>query len=202
MMRTNTTGILVATAVGALLAYTVPGVAVAGAREQAKRIHDRIAGVPPSAAVLDQMEQKVAAGDAVGAARLAMQAPSFYTATLKNWITPWTNREQNMFAPLNDYTATVIGIIRDDIDYRQVLSGDILYVGGSGFPAYSPVDNNLYQQLEDQDVNLGDPAKLVASTQSAHTGIPAAATAGIMTTRAAAQSFFIAAPTARCSASR
>jgi hypothetical protein len=191
MMRANTGRILVATAMVALLTGAT-GLAQAGAREQAKRIHDRIAGVPPSAAVLDQMEQLVAAGNAAGAARIAMQAPSFYTTTLKNWITPWTNREQSVFAPLNDYTATVIGIVRDDVDYRQILSGDILYIGGSGLPAYSPSDNNLYQQMEDQDVNLGDPAKLVASTQSAHTGIPAAATAGVMTTRAAAQSFFIA----------
>jgi hypothetical protein len=188
MTRVITSRILVAAAI----ALGVSGLANAGAREQAKRIHDRIAGVPPSAAVLDQMEAEVAAGRPVAAARIAMQAPSFYTATLKNWITPWTNREQSVFAPLNDYTATVIGVIRDDLDYRQVLSGDILYVGGSGLPAYSPANNNLYQQLEDDDRNLGDPAVLVRDTQSAHTGIPAAATAGVMTTRAAAQSFFIA----------
>src|SRR5690606_33488708 len=36
------------------------------------------------------------------------------------------------------------------------------------------------------------PTVLVASTQSEHTGLPAAATAGVMTTRAAAQSFFVA----------
>jgi len=191
MMRTNTGRILATAALGALLAGTTAAPATAGPREQAKRIHDRIAGVPPSQDVLDQMEQKVAAGDAAGAARIAMQAPSFYTTTLKNWITPWTNRDQTVFAPLNDYTATVIGMIRDDVDFRQVLSGDILYVGGSGLPAYSPTDNNLYQQLEDNDRNLGDPAVLVASTQSGHTGLPAAATAGVMTTRAAAQSFFI-----------
>jgi hypothetical protein len=190
MMRVNT-GFLAAATAGVLLTG-MSGIAAAGAREQAKRIHDRIAGVPPSAATLDQMEQLVQANDAAGAARIAMQAPSFYTTTLKNWITPWTNREQSVFAPLNDYTATVIGIVRDDVDYRQILSGDILYVGGSGFPAYSPANNSLYQQLEDQDVNLGDPTRLVASTQSANTGLPAAATAGVMTTRAAAQSFFIA----------
>lgn len=161
-------------------------------RAQAKRIHDRIAGVPPSASVLDQMEQDILANRPVDAARRAMLAPTFYTTVLKNWVTPWTNREQTVFAPLNDYTATVIGMVRDDVDFRQVLSGDILYVGGSGLPAYSPTNNNLYQAMEDDDVNLGDPQVLVASTQSAHTGIPATATAGVMTTRAAAQSFFVA----------
>jgi hypothetical protein len=187
---------LIAAAIGALLLAGATG-AIAGPAEraQAKRIHDRIAGVPPSAGILDLMEQDIVNGGAIGArqaARRAMLAPSFYNTVLKNWITPWTNREQSVFAPLNDYTATVIGMIRDDVDFRQVVSGDVLYVGGAGLPGYSPANNNLYQQMEDDDVNLGDPAVLVASTQSAHTGIPANATAGVMTTRAAAQSFFIA----------
>ena len=192
MIRTNRVRTLLTAAMGAMLACGVAGLSHAGPREQAKRIHDRIAGVPPSQAVLDQMETLVASNDAAGAARIAMQAPSFYTTTLKNWVTPWTNREQSVFAPLNDYTATVIGIIRDDVDYREVLSGDILYVGGNGFPAYSPANNTLYQQLEDQDANLSLNSVLVRDTQSAHTGVPAAATAGVMTTRAAVQSFFVA----------
>jgi len=176
------------------LAVCVAGSAFAGPlqRAQAKRIHDRIAGVPPSEQVLDQMEALINSNDAVGAARVAMQARTFYTTTLKNWITPWTNRDQTVFAPLNDYTATVIGMVRDDVDFRQVLSGDLLYVGGSGLPAYSPANNELYQQMEDQDVDLSKPDVLVASTQSAHTGIPATATAGVITTRGAAQAFFVA----------
>jgi Protein of unknown function (DUF1585) len=161
-------------------------------RDQAKRLHDRLAGVPPSDLILTQMAALIQGNDAIGAANIAMQAPSFYTTTLKNWVTPWTNREQTVFAPFNDYTATVIGMIRDNADFRQVLSGDVLYVGGNGLPAYSPGDNNLYQQMEDQDVDLSNPAVLVADTQSAHTGVPAAATAGVMTTRAAAEAFFIA----------
>ena len=40
----------------------------AGPREQAKRMHDRLVGVPPSEAMLASMDAKIAAGDAVGAA--------------------------------------------------------------------------------------------------------------------------------------
>src|SRR5262245_53826345 len=99
---------LAAAAVGVALSMCAAIAAHAGPvqRAQAKRIHDRIAGVPPSAAVLDQMEQLIIAGNAAGAARLAMQTPTFYTTTIKNWVTPWTNRDQSVFAPLNDYTAT------------------------------------------------------------------------------------------------
>jgi hypothetical protein len=166
--------------------------AVAGPREQAKRLHDRIAGVPPSAAVLSQMEADISAGRPIDAANRATQASAFYSVTLKNFAAPWTNREQSVFVPLNDYTATVVGMVRDDEPFNTVLSADILYVGQgvAGVPAYSPANNDHYEQLEQRGADL--KAVLVKQTQSSALGIPAAATAGIMTTRAAAQAFFIA----------
>jgi hypothetical protein len=163
-----------------------------GPREQAKRIHDRIAGVPPSAAVLTQMETEVAGGDAEAAAMIAMNNPAFYSVTLKNLVTPWTNREQTVFAPLNDYTATVIGIVRDDLPFNEVLSADVLYVGGGGLglPAVSAANNDHYEQIETRGVNL--LTGLTRTTQSGAYGTPPTATAGVLTSRAAAQSFFIA----------
>ena len=116
--------------------------------------------------------------------------PSFYNVTLKNFITPWTNEDQTVFAPLNDYTATVIGIIRDDVDFREILSGDILYTGAN-IGNFSNADNVHYAALEDQGANLADSNQLIKTTQSAVTGLPANATAGIITTRAAARAFFI-----------
>ncbi len=174
--------------------FVLASVAHAGDREKAKRLHDRLAGVPPSAAVLTQMETLIGGGasGALQAASIAMQAPSFYNATLKNFATPWTNRDQTVFAPLNDYTATVIGMVRDDVPFNTVLSADIVYVGGSGRPAYSPANNDLYEQLENSGANLGDTSVLVRSTQSQVSGLPAAATAGVITSRAAAQAFFVA----------
>lgn len=176
-----------------LLGLTLIGLqssAMAGPREQAKRIHDRLAGIPPSASTLDQMAADIAGGDVYGAAQLAMENPAYYSVTLKNWITPWTNEEADVFAPLNDYTATVIGMARDDVDFRQILSGDILYVAKSGFnlPAYSSSNNNLYQAMEDGELDLKEV--LQATSQSQITGLSAEATAGVTTTRAAAKAFF------------
>jgi hypothetical protein len=165
--------------------------AVAGPREQAKRMHDRIAGVPPTEAVLTQMAADISAGNPIAAAYIAMDNSAFYNVTLKNFVAPWTNEDQSVFVPLNDYTATVIGMIRDDVDFRQVLYGDILYIGAGslGLPAYGVSDNAHYQAMEDQGIDL--KTNLVRTTQSAMTGIPAEATAGIITTRAAAKAFFI-----------
>ncbi len=127
------------------------------------------------------------------AADLAMQNKNFYNVTLKNFAAPWTNEEQTVFTPLNDYTATVIGMVRDEIPFNQVLSANILYVGSGvpGLPAYSMSDNNHYEFLENQDVDLGNPSNLVGFAQSDVTDLPPGATAGVLTSRAAARAFFI-----------
>jgi hypothetical protein len=171
-------------------------VAYAGSREQAKRIHDRIAGVPPSADTLDEMAALVPS-DPIAAARIALEDPAFYDVTLKNFVAPWTNEAMSPFVPLNDYTATVIGIVRDNVDFRQVLSGDILYKGANSLAIddYANDDNKHYEDLEKEldgsDTSLSDPNVLVSTQQSAENpGLPAAATAGVMTTRAAAKAFF------------
>jgi hypothetical protein len=164
--------------------------AYAGPREQAKRIHDRIAGVPPADAVLTLMAGDISGGNPLAAAARALDHPAFYNVVLKNLVTPWTNREQTVFAPLNDYTATVIGMVRDDVPFDTALSDDILYTSNAGgLPAYSSANNDHYEQAEIRGVDLR--ATLVRTTQSSLLGIPAAATAGLMTTRAAAQAFFI-----------
>jgi hypothetical protein len=111
---------------GAALAMLQPMAAAADARTQAKRLHDRLAGVPASATVLNDMAADIAAGRTLDAAYTAMEHRAFYDVTLKNFAMPWTNRDQTMFAPLNDYVATVIGMVRDDVPFNGVLSGDIL----------------------------------------------------------------------------
>jgi hypothetical protein len=181
------TGVMLA----ALLGFqpTIP--LIAGPNEQAVRIHNRLAGVPPSDAVLTQMATLISNGNPQGAAQLAMSNSGFYNVTLRNFIAPATNRAQSAFVPLNDYTATVIGMIRDNVPFNTVLSADVLYVGNvSGAPAYSPSNNNHYRYLDDNGVDL--KSALVATTQSSLTGIPSSATAGVITTEAAAAAFFIA----------
>jgi hypothetical protein len=182
-----------------LLTISLAAPANAGFREQAKRMHDRLAGVPPTQDVLDDMENALDpslpcdAGltttcDATGAANIAMQNVNFYNVTLKNFASPWTNRDQSVFVPLNDYVATVIGMIRDDVPFNTLLSADLIYHGRNGTP--SAGNNTHYEQLEANNANLRDD--LVFTTQSSIMNIPPPATAGVMTSRAASEAFFIA----------
>jgi hypothetical protein len=155
--------------------------------DQATRIYNRIAGVPPTAAQLAQMT----ATDAVSAALIATNDPLFYNNTIRNLAAPWTNRDQSVFVPLNDYTATVVGMVRDNVPFNTLLSADLVYIGDgkSGEGTYSPANNAMYDALDANNADLS--VHLVSSTQSALSGIPATATAGIMTTRGAAAAFFI-----------
>ena len=181
--------------IGILFIFSTSLFADALERRQAKRLHDRLAGIPPEETVLDDMEAQLMAGNAIDAAMIAIEHEAFYNVTLKNFAAPWTNREQNVFTPLNDYTATVIGMVRDEVPFNRLLSADLVYVGdtGLGLPAYSMSNNRHYESIEAQGIDL--KANLVAVAQSSVTALPADATAGIMTSRAAAEAFFIAGTT-------
>jgi hypothetical protein len=177
--------------VGILAALGAATTAVAAPppnRDQAKRIYDRIAGVPATDAELTQM---TVSADGVTAALLATNDPAFFNNTIRNLAMPWTNRDQTVFAPLNDYVATVVGMVRDNVPFNTLLSADILYVAkaSANVPAYSPANNAMYQAMDDNSIDL--QANLTQTTQSALTGVPATATAGVLTTRAAAAAFFI-----------
>ena len=173
-------------------------------RRQAKRIHDRLTGVPATNATINAMETrlisdptgKTAAEYAIDTVQNPSTARYFYNVTLKNFAAPWTNEEQTVFTPLNDYTATVVGLIRDNADFRRVLYDDVIY-RGSNSPAYSDSNNNHYEALEALGPVAGDLSNdsiLIADTQSNVTAVGqangAAATAGVMTSRAGAMSFY------------
>jgi hypothetical protein len=187
-----------------LLAQLLPLPAHAGPNEQAKRIYERLAGVPPSPTVLAQMANIISTGcggagcapgdpSLVQAAAIAVApatAPTFYNVTLKNWVIPWTNRDQTVFAPFNDYAATVIGMVRDDVPFNTALSADLLYtVNAGGLPAPSNASNAHYATAEANGVDLSTALK--QTSQSATYGTPTAATAGLITTYAAEAAFFI-----------
>ena len=160
-------------------------------------MYERLTGTPPSEAVLNSLETRVGTGSTAELEATAAYiidpardtSKNFYTVTLKNFATPWTNRDQSVFAPLNDYSATVIGLVREDVDFRQVLFDDVVYIGsGSGIPPYSPTSNAHYEALESNNVDL---RTLTRTTQSSLNGLPTTATAGVITSRAGAEAFFI-----------
>jgi hypothetical protein len=183
--------------VGLVLVLSGISIAFAGPRERAKTIHDRLAGVPATESVLDTMTLQIQGGSAgvIAAAMTAMDNPGFATVTLKNFAAPWTNRDQSAFVSLNDYTTLVIGMVINNQPFSEILTADRLYVDASqSLP--SPSSNAHYETLETRMRQPGfDPmTQLVEVAQStAYSPIlPPQAAAGVMTTRAASEAFFVA----------
>jgi len=168
--------------------------ALAGDVERARRIHDRLVGVPPTPERLAEMIRLMNDETVEAAALYALEHRAFYGTTLKNWATPWTNEEMTVFAPLNDFTALVIGMIRDDIGFNEILSIDRMYHAANGVVSnvYSPSNNLHYEQLEANRVDLSDDQLFVWTEQSQMPGsqLSSADAAGVITSRAAGKAFF------------
>lgn len=180
----------------ALTCTMAASLSYAGPREQARRIHDRLVGVPPSDAVIDSMAAKISVGNGIGAAYEAMENPAFYNTTVREFASPWTNRERSVYVDMNDSVATVIGMIRDDVPFDQVLYEDIVYVGSVDATniAYSQTNNDHYLDLQTNRIDLSDAANLTRQQQSNLPGSPIGIdqTAGIMTTRGFAEAYYVA----------
>ncbi|MGZ3687707.1 MAG: hypothetical protein ACXVBW_05375 [Bdellovibrionota bacterium] len=192
----------------AALAASAPTPAHAGSREQALRIYNRIAGVPPSDAELAQMVTFINGGDYKSAVQVATKSFNFYNTNLVRFAHPMSNRDESprpdpsipesSRVPLNDYVATIVGMIRDKVPFDQVLYGDIIYTGAAsltGVAAFSFTSNTHYQNLGDlispaaTGLDLRSNSVLIKDSQTRlRPAIPDVA--GVLTTRQGGNAFF------------
>lgn len=163
---------------------------------QAKRIHERLTGVPPTQADLDAMAALIGTSGAVAAAEYAVNTSTrrseFYTTRLKNFFVQYTNLDDSPLPPLNDAAATMIGMVRDGVPFDRALYGDILYVPSTEYGGYSNSSNTSYQAMEQAHADLSSNANLVASTQTANSPVTGTGEkfAGVTTTRAWGQAYY------------
>lgn len=163
-------------------------------RQKAWDLHKRLASVPPSPAVLDQMESLIAAkpGQAglEDAARIAIQNENFYNVTLKVWAKHFTNVSDSNRVPLDDMSATIIGAVRDSDTkpFGRILYDDVLYTASGVAAGYSPTSNAHYEELENSGASL--MSSLVEAKQSDIGSVPAGGIAGILSSRSWALAYY------------
>lgn len=169
--------------------------ALAGPRERAKAIHDRLTGVPATEADLNTMQGMNPVDAGLYAIETGANRRFFASVTLKNFAAPWTNRDQSIFVPLNDYIALVIGMVINNQPFNQILTADRLYFAPAISPAPSASSNAHYAALETRMAapDFNPMTELQEMSQSgAYPMLGGGAAAGAMTTRAASEAFFIA----------
>lgn len=102
--------------------------------DEAKKILERIAGtkVAGDNPLLARMRVKIAAGDRLGAAVIAQEHPNFLNVTVKQHALKMSTREETLTVPFNDFAASFVGVTRDALDARLLLTGDFHYRAKDG----------------------------------------------------------------------
>lgn len=181
-------------------------VRVASSAEDANQIaiglYRRLSGVtlPVSHPLIIQMQNLLLDRDFHGAAELAItpaepDLPSnFLNVTVREFATRMATREEEVVHTdgLNDFIATIIGAVRDDVDARELLTGSFFYRGqGENIPDDMMEDivrsNNNYAALNEradisnEDVLVREEQQMVRDQDGNLQ--PLEDTAGLMTTR-------------------
>lgn len=167
-------------------------------RGNAQWMLERVTGVkwPADNPVIDQMAQKISSGDRAGAAELALAQPQFLNITVKQMALQMSTREENVLTQFNDFTASFMGVARDNTDARELLTGNFYYradpakvtVAASDLAADILNTNRHYIELNTKNgVNLGDVLMKVDGQMIITTGtttVPNPDPAGVLTSRA------------------
>ncbi len=174
-----------------------PASAQTDAEKHALAMYRRVAGVRISLddPKISQMASLISQGQFENAAAIPTADVNFYGITVKEFAAKMSNRELTVSAPLTDFVATVIGITRDGVDAREMLTGDFYYAGDSGQINNLPMDevddflksNAHYEAVEASNQELVDVLvrvdgqKLVGA--DAQSAIPHRDPAGVITSR-------------------
>lgn len=155
--------------IGLLICVQTPFLFSTAQAQSAKKLLERMAGakVPADHPLLAKVQERLNVGDRVGAAQAAQEHPNFYNITVKQMALKMSTRELTIAIPLNDFAASFIGVTRDDLDARLLLTGNFHYKAS---PGTVPIDditrnNSHYDELEKQSgerkMNLGEVLKRV-----------------------------------------
>ena len=134
--------------------------------KKAALLYKRLVGVkvPITAPIITEMANHISKGsrqDYLLAASLATEEAGFYNITVRDFATKMSNRDETVDAPLNDFVATVIGAVRDDINAKLLLSGNFYYRADESKAAVRSntlndiiMSNNHYEDLHNGNFNL------------------------------------------------
>lgn len=164
--------------------------------QRAQAIYTRLNGVktPIDNPVIAQMADLMDQNQSFQAADLAAKDPNFFNITVRDMASKMSTREEVISAPLNDFTATVIGATRDGLDARTLLTGNYVYIADpakAAVPSHPIRDiltsNRHYESLQAGGFDLAKVLMQMPGGQKAYNGTQAVNhpdPAGLLTTRA------------------
>lgn len=95
----------------------------------AKKLFERLTGVKVNSSKpeLKKVADLLAEGKKLEAARFVTTLPEFLNVQVKNLSLRLSNKDESVKVPFNDFSALIVGVVRDNKDFRDVLTADYSY---------------------------------------------------------------------------
>lgn len=96
---------------------------------KAKKLYERMTGVKVSSTKpeLKKVAEFIAKGDTRGAANYITGTSDFLNVQVKNLSLKLSNKDESVKVPFNDFSALIVGVVRDGKDFREILTADYFY---------------------------------------------------------------------------
>jgi hypothetical protein len=137
---------------------TKPAGAVTPEERYSAQLFSHLAGapVPMTDPRFRRVVGLIGKGNFMEAAKVVMNEQNFLKVRIRNFSLPFINKDKRPKDTLTDLQALIIGVTRDELDARTILTGDIAYVGypNLGLPASSRKDNDHYMEFENRDLDF------------------------------------------------
>jgi hypothetical protein len=169
---------------------------------QAKKILERLTGTkwPGDSQTVLQMADLLHAGQKNQAADLATQQAEFLNVTVKQMALKMSTIDESVSVPLNDFAASFIGVVRDNRDARELLSGNFYYrpmsADGNAVSVKMLLDNTPFSDLENSRANIAASLERVEGqlviVNDANGTAPNPDPAGVLTSRTFLQNHAVA----------
>ncbi len=135
-----------------------------------------------------KMQEWLDKGDRKSAAFVAVDDDLFYETTLRSWIAAMTAKDEDPREPLNDMQALIFGIVRDGLDARLMLTGDLIYGPDPRLHLGRPKRNS--NGIFDRFQSSGEKLRRVLTRIEPQWEDSAVPGVGILTTRGWAKAYY------------
>ncbi len=102
---------------------------ISPARQRARDLFVGLTGVSISVddSRITVMEGLIAKGQEREAVKVATADPNFYNIRVADMARKMSTREETIRAPLSDFVATFVGVVRDNVNAQELLTGNFYY---------------------------------------------------------------------------
>lgn len=123
----------------------------------AQKVYLKLTGTPAN--LFDPRFRRVVdllkRNDYMGAARVMTDAPNFLNVRVRNFSIPFIDKTKRPNDGLNDLQALIVGVVKDELDARLILTGDFRYSGyDRGLPKVSRENNDHFAAFEAQAMDF------------------------------------------------